>query len=63
MSIKGRIRRLEGRGDPACPECRLRPVATYAVYPDEEDHAPPKPEHCPRCSRLIETVLIRVAYE
>jgi hypothetical protein len=64
MSIKSRIRRLEGRGDSErCSECRLRPVSTYVVYPDEEDHAPPEPEHCPKCGRHIERFILKVVYE
>jgi hypothetical protein len=64
MSIKDRIRRLEGRGGAEhCPECRLRPVSTYVVYPDEESHTPPEPEHCPKCGRLIERFCLKVVYE
>jgi hypothetical protein len=64
MSIKDRVRRLEGRGDPdRCRECRLRPTKTYAIYPGEEDRLIPEPEHCPECGRLIEIVCIRVEYE
>jgi len=64
MSIKSRIRRLEGRGDSErCSECRLRPTSTYTVYPGEEDDAPPEPEYCPECGRLIERVRIRVVYD
>jgi hypothetical protein len=64
MSIKDRLRRVEGRGDAErCHECRLRPITTYAIYPGEEDRPIPEPEHCPKCGRLIERVAIRVVYE
>ena len=61
MSIKDRIRRLEGRGGAGCPECRLKPDVYYVVYPDE-DHAP-EPERCPRCGRLSDGFVIKVMYE
>jgi hypothetical protein len=57
MSIKDRIRRLESRG--GCPECYLKPAATHAVYPGEEE---PEPESCPGCGRSL-GVVIRVVYE
>jgi hypothetical protein len=60
MSIKDRIRRLEGRDDEGCPECRLKPNETYVVYPDD-DHSP-EPECCPKCGRSLGFV-IRVEYE
>jgi hypothetical protein len=64
MSIKDRIRRLEGKGDAEqCPECRLRPATTYAVYPGEEDRTLPEPEYCPKCGRLIERFVLKVVYE
>jgi len=55
MSLKDRIRRLEGMGDAErCLECRLRPATTYAVYPDEEGrYCIPEPEHCPKCGHPI----------
>lgn len=62
MSIKSRLRTLEGRDSPGCYQCRLRPTSTYVVYPDEEYHEP-EPEHCPECDRLIEVVLIKVVCE
>jgi hypothetical protein len=64
MSIRARIDRLEGKRDAEhCPECRLRPKATYAVYPGEDDHTLPEPEHCPTCGRLIERLVLKVVYE
>jgi hypothetical protein len=63
MSIKHRLRRLEGNGPGGCRECRLRPTPTYVVYPDEEDRTPPEPEHCPECGSAVEVVVIRVVYE
>jgi hypothetical protein len=62
MSIKCRLRALEGRDGPGCSECRLRPTSTHVVYPDEERHEP-EPEHCPGCGHLIEAVVIKVEYE
>jgi hypothetical protein len=59
MSIKDRIRRLEGRGSAACPECRNTRPAINAVYPEDQE---PSPEYCPRCGRSL-TIVIRVLYE
>jgi hypothetical protein len=61
MSIKDRIRRLEGRRDASCPECRLKPEVNYVVYPDKDDHTP-EPEHCPRCGRSL-GFIIEVVYD
>lgn len=61
MSIKDRIRRLEGRDGPGCPECRLKPQRSYVVYAQEGDHTP-EPERCPMCDRPLGFV-IRVVYE
>jgi hypothetical protein len=64
MSFKGRIRRLEDRGDAErCRECRLRPKRTHAIYPGDEDRPLPEPEHCPECGSAIEVVVMRVVYE
>jgi hypothetical protein len=63
MTIIDRLRNLEGRGGAGCPECRLRPASTHVVYPGEEGRALPEPEHCPKCGRLIDSVVIRVVYE
>jgi hypothetical protein len=62
VSIKARLRTLEGRDGPGCYQCRLRPTSTYVVYPDEEYHEPP-PQHCPECGCLIEVVILKVVYE
>jgi hypothetical protein len=61
VSIKDRIRRLEGREGAACPECRLKPEVNYVVYPDQDAHTP-EPERCPRCDRPLGFV-IKVVYE
>ena len=61
MSIKDRVRRLEGRSGPACPECRMRPEVTHVVYPEEGDPTP-EPECCPKCDRTL-GVVIQVVYE
>ena len=60
MSIKDRIRRLEGRGGPGCQECRNEPQRTYAYYPQKGDD-PPEPEHCPECGRPL-GIIFRVLY-
>lgn len=57
MSIKDRIRRLEGKG--GCSECRNTPPKIDVVYPDEDE---PESEYCPRCGRSL-GVIIRVVYE
>jgi hypothetical protein len=63
MSIKDRLRRLEGAAAEHCRECRLRPASIHAIYPGEEDSPIPEPEHCPKCGRLIETHLLRIVYD
>ncbi|MDP9458349.1 MAG: hypothetical protein M3Q60_21805 [Actinomycetota bacterium] len=59
MSIRGRLRRLEGRGRLVLCECRHEPQRIHAVYPGEDA---PEPERCPRCGRLLSFV-VRVVYE
>ena len=61
MSIKNRLRRLEGKDGPPCPECHLKPTVPLPFYPDEGE-SEPQPEYCPSCSRAL-TVIIRVVYE
>lgn len=60
MSIRDRLRRLEGRGS-RCPECRNTSVKTRAFYPEAGDPEP-EPEACEACGRPLE-VVIRVVYE
>ena len=61
MSFKDRIRRLEGRDGPGCQECRNKPVAIQAYYPDEGEHAPER-ECCPECGRSL-GIILRVTYD
>ena len=60
MSIRVRLRRLEGR-NPQCPECGWPPlpgekveyVVTWYDGHDDPDSPPPKePEYCPLCGEL-----------
>jgi len=57
VSIKDRIRRLEGKE--GCPECSNALPTIHSVYPGEEE---PDPEYCPRCGRSLR-VLMRVVYK
>ena len=60
--IRNRLRRLEDRdGSEGCPECYLKPQATYAYYPEEGDPTP-EPERCPRCGRPLGFV-VAVVYD
>jgi len=61
VSIKARLRTLEGRDGPGCPECYRKPQKIYAYYPAEGEHAP-EPERCTRCGRAL-GVVFRVVYE
>jgi hypothetical protein len=65
MSIKDRLRRLEGgaRG-PGCPECRLKPEVAHVFYPSAKGDPYPEPDSfaCPECGRTLGFV-IQVVYE
>jgi hypothetical protein len=60
VGIKDRLRRLEDRYGPACPECYLKPQRVYAVYPEDEHY--PEVEHCLECGRSL-GVVFRIVYE
>jgi hypothetical protein len=59
MSIKSRLRQLEGRDGLPCRECKNTSPTIHAVYPGEEE---PEPRHCPTCNRS-QTVILIVVYE
>jgi hypothetical protein len=59
VSIKSRLRTLEGRDSPGCYQCRNTPPTIHAYYPGEKK---PEPELCPRCGRSL-GVIFRVVYE
>jgi hypothetical protein len=61
VSIKGRIRRLEGRDGPGCPECQLKTEAVHVFYPDKGE-AVPEPKRCGGCGRSL-GVVIRAVYD
>jgi hypothetical protein len=60
VSIKARIRRLEGK-DAGCPECYREPEPVRVFYPEEREPAPDR-ERCPGCGRA-RGVVIMVVYE
>lgn len=60
-SIKGRLRRLEGRAGDGCPQCHHKPEAIHVFYPDEGEPVP-ELERCPGCDRSLGVVL-RVVYD
>ncbi len=54
MSFLGRLRRLEGGGSPACPECGHVPGTPMRFVIHTRDDPPYQgPENCPACRRPL----------